>query len=195
MPNDPAAACPAHCPAACGHNDMVCNGGMDANGCEMPATCMPSDPESLCPVICPVTCGATDLMCGGGPDPWSGNGCAMPMYCMPNTIANCPAHCPVTCGMNEMYCYGGMDANGCEMPATCVPANPMTSSVGEGQILIPPTDALCPCIVCQVNKVAQIQHRNRCHLRTEERTIMKTTAKDAIKIILLYTNFYPNQID
>merc|ERR1739846_159935 len=55
-----------------------------------------------------------------------------------------------------------------------LPVDPMTSSVGEGQILIPPTDALCPCIVCQVNKV--VQQCNRCHLRFEARNIMKTTA-------------------
>ena len=39
-----------------------------------------------------------------------------------------------------------------------LPVDPMTSSVGEGQILIPPTDVLCQCIVCQMTLLHIAQH-------------------------------------
>ena len=36
------AVCPAMCPAVCDYTvDKHCPGGVDANGCPMPDTCMP----------------------------------------------------------------------------------------------------------------------------------------------------------
>ena len=34
--------CPAHCPANCGMEEMMCPGGEDPNGCMMPESCIPS---------------------------------------------------------------------------------------------------------------------------------------------------------
>ena len=33
-------ACPASCPVPCPDNHMWCDGGVDANGCKMPNTCV-----------------------------------------------------------------------------------------------------------------------------------------------------------
>ena len=34
--------CPSFCPVNCGMDEMVCNGGDDANGCMQPEYCIPS---------------------------------------------------------------------------------------------------------------------------------------------------------
>ena len=41
---------------------------------------------------------------------------------MPIPPPTCPVTCPTPCGPGEMRCYGGIDANGCNMPDTCIPA-------------------------------------------------------------------------
>ena len=79
-------ACPVACPIVCPPGDMVCPGGMDHNGCQMPGTCGPASPigndGNACPGTCPVHCPADHMHCGGGMDT---NGCKMPDTCMPMT--------------------------------------------------------------------------------------------------------------
>ena len=60
---------------------MICPGGMDHNGCQMPGTCAPGA-TAECPATCPVHCPADHMHCGGGMDP---NGCMMPDTCIPMT--------------------------------------------------------------------------------------------------------------
>ena len=74
-------ACPGACPPVCAVGDMVCPGGFDANGCQMPNTCAPGA-TAECPATCPVTCPADHMHCGGGMDT---NGCKMPDTCLPMT--------------------------------------------------------------------------------------------------------------
>ena len=70
----------------CGPEDMMCPGGMDANGCPMPELCMPMkgpmgfDGVTECPSNCPTFCGAEEMMC---PGPVDANGCMGPETCMP----------------------------------------------------------------------------------------------------------------
>ena len=42
MPGNDGMECPAFCPNKCGPEDMICPGGQDWNGCQMPDMCMPS---------------------------------------------------------------------------------------------------------------------------------------------------------
>ena len=42
MPGKDGMECQAFCPTKCGAEDMVCPGGQDWNGCQMPDMCMPS---------------------------------------------------------------------------------------------------------------------------------------------------------
>merc|ERR1719225_1817106 len=55
--------CPVHCPAACPADHMHCGGGMDANGCMMPNTCVQMQGPQVgndgnpCPGHCPPVTG------------------------------------------------------------------------------------------------------------------------------------------
>merc|ERR1712241_1455508 len=99
------------CPVTCPVDNMYCGGGMDANGCPMPNTCMPmtgpiGNDGDACAVACPPACAAGDMICPGGIDH---NGCPMPDTCGPAATATCPATCPVHCPQDHMHCGGGMD--------------------------------------------------------------------------------------
>merc|ERR1711860_240827 len=60
--------CPAHCPAQCHHEDLVCPGGKDWNECQMPDFCSPSkgpmgNDGNECPAFCPSQCSPEEILC------------------------------------------------------------------------------------------------------------------------------------
>ena len=82
-----------------------------------------SDPNDVCPATCPPPCPAA-LICPGAIVDIPG-GCPVTATCMPITFGNnggvCQVACPVACSEDQMSCDGGFDANGCQLPNTCVP--------------------------------------------------------------------------
>merc|ERR1712018_234081 len=125
--------CPELNPVTCRDGDMFCPGLMDADGCEMPGTCMPTKGGPIgtdgveCPVNCPSEpCGKEEMTC-----PMMINGCAMPDFCIPmkggpvgTDGAECPVMCPDAmhpCGdAEDVMACSAMDANGCQMPDICM---------------------------------------------------------------------------
>ena len=76
-------ACPEFPPMECGSEEMMCPGGVDPEGCQMPDLCMPgiwARDDVQCPSFCPIFCGPDEMMCLGVMDP---EGCPMPDFCMP----------------------------------------------------------------------------------------------------------------
>ena len=85
--------CPAFCPAKCGPEEMPCWGGMDANDCMMPDTCIPmKGPMGKdgieCPSFCPYNCPPDMIQCPGEMDDF---GCMMPEWCAPAKDGCVPA--------------------------------------------------------------------------------------------------------
>ena len=86
---------------------MRCSGGMDANGCMMPDTCMPAFGKyRICFLF--LVCKKLQFnqkIAADGVDE-----------------VKCPNVCPVPCGLEEVFCPGGlMQTTGCPMPNTCMP--------------------------------------------------------------------------
>ena len=127
LPGYCAVECPAVCPpitgVECGADEMMCAGGVDDNGCEMPGTCIPiksGDCFNKCPVMCDYAAG--QIACSGGD------------YLIYNTDIRCPMgdyctepydDCPAMCGANcnwidgEKTCDLGIDDNGCWLGNYC----------------------------------------------------------------------------
>ena len=103
----PPPTCPVTCPTPCGLGEMRCSGGMDANGCMMPDTCMPAFGKyRICFLF--LVCKKLQFnqkIAADGVDE-----------------VKCPNVCPVPCGLEEVFCPGGlMQTTGCPMPNTCMP--------------------------------------------------------------------------
>jgi len=104
--------CWATCPMVCGKGSKHCPGGMDYNGCEMPAFCIPESDH------CPVKCGKGEMHCSAPIDPKTG----MPTgsnTCVPEKMGDCWNVCPSNCP--EKSCPGPMGPNGCPVADTCMP--------------------------------------------------------------------------
>merc|ERR1719277_713944 len=144
---DPLSTCDVQCPEPCGKGMMSCYGGWDANGCELPDTCVEQHPggNESCWGHCPVACGPDEITCPGGIDSWSG--CPMGDWCMwKDPLSTCDVQCPMTCGKGMMHCHGGWDANGCELPGTCVEMHPggNESCWGRCPATCGPEEITCP---------------------------------------------------
>ena len=125
---DPWIECPFHCPVKCAETEMLCPGGLDANGCKMPNICVPIQDGTVdnwgnpCWNTCPIVCQEGEQLCGTGVNSWTG--CKITGSCEPAMEPwnpECPKPCPVECAETEMRCSGGLDANGCLLPDMCFP--------------------------------------------------------------------------
>jgi len=127
---------------------MVCPGGIDANGCQMPEECIYVDPYSKGQTFCPVHCRDDEMLCFGGYD---GYGYPMEDFCIPAKVPNmndpsqdCPTFCTENCGPDMTYCPGGQDSYGCEMPGWCHPYDLTAICQEECPINCPENEYPCP---------------------------------------------------
>ena len=85
--------CPVTCPTPCGPGEMRCSGGMDANGCMMPDTCIPAFGKyRICFLF--LVCKKLQFNQKIAADGVDG--------------VKCPNVCPVPCGLEEVFCPGGL---------------------------------------------------------------------------------------
>merc|ERR1711997_570726 len=75
--------CAVECPVVCGKDEMICDMGVDENGCPSKGSCMHYDATAICKDACPVQCGNDDMVCPGGTDSL---GCKMPDICVPSKV-------------------------------------------------------------------------------------------------------------
>merc|ERR1711981_559218 len=124
--------CPPVCnnpaPTVCPNpSDMVCDNGMDSNGCSMGDTCLPAN--NICPMPCgavqPSNCSSTEVVCDMGMNGncWNGD------YCMPEGTM-CPPACntpaPSVCASTDIRCDNGMGTIAClKAPCAHQPVTPL----------------------------------------------------------------------
>eukprot|EP00088_Acartia_fossae_P033091 TRINITY_DN33879_c0_g1_i1.p2 TRINITY_DN33879_c0_g1~~TRINITY_DN33879_c0_g1_i1.p2 ORF type:complete len:102 (-),score=10.79 TRINITY_DN33879_c0_g1_i1:110-415(-) len=78
-------------------------------------------------------------------------GCNTGETCMPIMYDNngnaCPQICYTECKSDELYCSNGLDANGCDMGNTCVPATVSSHNgstcPGSCPVTCPPDQVQC----------------------------------------------------
>merc|ERR1712177_71026 len=114
----------------CPPGDMICDSGMDMNGCWMGDYCLPAG--NICPPVCysypPSNCSSSEVVCDMGyhGDCWNGD------YCMPEGTV-CPVACytpePSMCAGDDILCDNGMDSNGCWMGDYCMPAGSICPTI------------------------------------------------------------------
>ena len=85
VPIDENSNCPATCPLVCDHDDLMCPGDIDENGCETGAFCQHNDHTSICQSACPTKCPEGEWEC---PPETDNRGCHMPGPCSTNGKLN-----------------------------------------------------------------------------------------------------------
>ena len=96
----PPPVCPEVVPVQCGADEVVCWGGMGADGCAFPDFCMEATHSHWdgieCPNFCPTFCAPEEVWCDSGMD---ANGCMLGGFCMEATHSHgdgieCQNFCP-----------------------------------------------------------------------------------------------------
>ena len=131
-------SCPQFCPTVCDPlTSIICDGGVDAQGCLKPQICIERPPPSTvassscegspeptlqCEPICPVVCGEHEMFC---PNTQTHSGCPVVSgSCLPIQVpgTDCPGVCPVPCPPGGfMTCPLPLSPDGCNMGNICLP--------------------------------------------------------------------------
>jgi len=118
--------CPMICEVTCDEDEILCNGGIDDNGCRENAYCHPKGTgnNGPCPGYCPFDCTEDEVTC---PVP-DKDGCPTPPLCVPKAKDNngdeCDEQhvCPLICDIfEEQLCGGGRDHMNCPEEKFCLP--------------------------------------------------------------------------
>ena len=118
------------CPTYCEPDEMLCEQGIDHDGCRKPGLCIKQEMDingDLCPFQCPSLCAEDQVMCAGYRDEL---GCKKPEMCIGRQNKTkgtdigglCPGFCPAECMEHEVLCPSHLDCDGCPTDETCWPA-------------------------------------------------------------------------